>query len=211
MTDGLMNMRDDFPRPVKEALAKRVGNKCSNPGCRAPTQGPALDSAGFVSVGIAAHITAAAPGGPRFDSTLSAEGRQSLTNGIWLCETCARKVDTDLALYDVELLRKWKNLAEVEAQRELGAPTKPSGGLPPLKFSNPEDKTLLCIQKSYLISGYEALVLPASQVDAKMYEGYEPGVDPASGRQVWLVLEEGGYIVDKHVLLVRRKDQSPGT
>ena len=30
-------MRDDFSAATKELLARRVGFKCSNPGCRQPT------------------------------------------------------------------------------------------------------------------------------------------------------------------------------
>ena len=37
--------RDGFPRPVKGALAKRVGNRCSNPKCKALTSGPYTDDA----------------------------------------------------------------------------------------------------------------------------------------------------------------------
>jgi len=52
-------MRDDFPRPVVETLAKRVGNRCSNPGCRKWTSGPHSEDDKSLNVGVAAHITAA--------------------------------------------------------------------------------------------------------------------------------------------------------
>lgn len=52
-------VRDDFPRPVLETLAKRVGCRCSNPSCRKLTSGPHTDEAKAVNVGVAGHITAA--------------------------------------------------------------------------------------------------------------------------------------------------------
>ena len=61
-------MRDDFPKPVIEALGKRVAYLCSNPSCRQTTLGPHTDDGTAVNIGVAAHITAASEGGPRFDS-----------------------------------------------------------------------------------------------------------------------------------------------
>jgi MYXO-CTERM domain-containing protein len=46
-------MRDDFPRPVVETLAKRVGNRCSNPTCRKRTSGPHTDNDKALNVGVA--------------------------------------------------------------------------------------------------------------------------------------------------------------
>ena len=54
-------MRDDFPKPVLETLAKRVGNRCSNPACRKRTSGPHTEDDKALNVGVAAHITAASP------------------------------------------------------------------------------------------------------------------------------------------------------
>ena len=58
---GVLLMRDDFPAPVKRLLAERAGYRCSNPDCRRLTIGPASIPIGSVSIGEAAHITAAAP------------------------------------------------------------------------------------------------------------------------------------------------------
>jgi len=88
-------VRDDFLIPVKDTLAKRVGFRCSNPGCRKPTSGPQEDPAKSVNVGVAAHITAAASDGPRYDPALSSDERKSPPNGIWLCQSCAKLVDND--------------------------------------------------------------------------------------------------------------------
>jgi hypothetical protein len=125
-------MRDDFPTGVKEELAKRVGYLCSNPGCRQSTSGPQSKPSGTVNIGVAAHITAASPNGARYDSSLSSEQRAASANGILLCQTCAKLVDSDPFRYTVEKLREWKRDAEVTASQALerrGAPTTQSQGV----------------------------------------------------------------------------------
>ena len=112
-------MRDDFPLKTKELLAKRVANRCSNPGCRQLTSGPHEDQAKVVNIGVAAHITAASADGPRFDPSLMPDKRRSVENGIWLCQSCAKLVDNDPIHYGADVLRQWKVLAEKSAAREL--------------------------------------------------------------------------------------------
>jgi len=112
-------MRDEFSNATKDLLAKRVGFKCSNPGCRQPTSGPQADPSGSINIGVAAHITAASSDGPRFDATLNAEQRRSAENGIWLCQTDGKLVDNDESKYSVDTLRAWKLQAEAAAAREL--------------------------------------------------------------------------------------------
>jgi len=109
-------MRDDFPKPVKDVLAKRVGHRCSNPNCRNPTSGPQDNARKSVNVGVAAHISAASAGGPRYEATLSSEARTAVDNGIWLCGKCAKLVDNDEMHYTSDLLRRWKKLSEEAAR-----------------------------------------------------------------------------------------------
>src|ERR1035438_4813707 len=113
-------MRDDFSQKTKEKLASRVAHRCSNPDCRAPTSGPQLHPDKSVNVGVAAHITAAAAGGPRCEPTMSALERTAIRNGIWLCQTCAKLVDSDDNRYSMDVLVRWKMTAEREAQRQVG-------------------------------------------------------------------------------------------
>ena len=113
-------MSDDFPEPVKRILAARAGHLCSNPECRVFTSGPQEDQAKAVNVGVAAHITAASVGGPRFDPGLSPEQRSAPSNGIWLCQNCAKLVDNDVLRFSVTLLNGWKADAEEEAQARIG-------------------------------------------------------------------------------------------
>ena len=112
-------MRDEFSQKTLDVLAKRVGVRCSNPACRRLTTGPRSDSARIVCTGVGAHITAASPGGARYDRTLTSEQRASAENGIWLCQNHAKLVDNDEVRYTVALLREWKRKAEDAALAEL--------------------------------------------------------------------------------------------
>jgi WD40 repeat protein len=116
-------MRDDFKKPIIGILAKRAGHVCSNPSCCQPTSGPGKDENTAVNVGVAAHITAASPGGPRFEPSLSANERQSATNGIWVCQVCAKLIDNDEVRFTVALLRDWKERAEHNARDGIRAVT----------------------------------------------------------------------------------------
>lgn len=117
-----MGLRDEFTAEIKHVLAARVGLLCSNPQCRAPTAGPQSDPVKVVNIGVAAHITAAAAGGPRFDSGITPEQRSAATNGIWLCQNCAKRIDNDAPRFSAELLRAWKIVAESLADSVLGRP-----------------------------------------------------------------------------------------
>jgi hypothetical protein len=77
------------------------------------------------------------------------------------------------------------------------------GGMRPLKFRTVDDKPFREIAEHYRGQGYESLLALESQLDAKLDEGYEFGLDPSSGRQVWLVFQAGS-IVEEHVFLVRK-------
>ena len=112
-------MRDDFLLSIKDLLAKRVAYRCSNQECRQVTSGPQEDPTKAVNIGVAAHITAASPSGPRFDPSLTPNERQAAENGIWLCQSCAKLVDNDPIRYGVDSLRRWKSLAETTAAHEL--------------------------------------------------------------------------------------------
>lgn len=112
--------RDDFPASVKQVLARRVAMRCSNPSCSAATVGPQEGGPGIVNLGVACHLTAAAAGGPRYSPSMSGEARRSEANGIWLCQTCAKRIDSDESHYSVDLLLCWKAAAERRALAELG-------------------------------------------------------------------------------------------
>lgn len=127
-------MRDDFTEDVKRAIANRVAHHCSNPECQAETSGPQIDPTKALNVGVAAHITAASLGGPRYDPSLSSEERSHPDNGIWLCQTCAKLVDNDPLRYSAHLLREWKSKAEEAALSKIG---KTASRIPGTKVQHP--------------------------------------------------------------------------
>jgi len=118
-----MPSRDDFSKLTKETLAKRVGFRCSNPKCKKLTSGPQTAVTGVTNIGVAAHITAAAFGGPRYNASISEKQRASIVNGIWLCQSCAKLIDSDTSRYSSKLLNKWKHQAEESARIQLESST----------------------------------------------------------------------------------------
>jgi len=102
-------------------LSKRVALRCSNPSCRLPTHGPHSTANKAVNLGVASHITAAAEGGPRFDPALTGEERALIDNAVWLCQRCAKLVDSDPMRFPTALLNDWKRAAEAGARAELEA------------------------------------------------------------------------------------------
>jgi hypothetical protein len=109
-------MRDEFYQKAKIRLSMKSGMTCSNPNCRIFTGGP------DENIGVAAHITAASPDGPRYDPVLSVKQRRSYENGIWLCQDCAKLVDNRVyeAQYPITLLRLWRQIAERRASAYVG-------------------------------------------------------------------------------------------
>jgi hypothetical protein len=126
-----MSERDDFPPRVVKELRERVGGLCSVPNCGAQTTGPSDSRAsGISNVGVAAHITAAAPRGPRFDARLTAGQRQARENGIWVCQTHGKQIDDDERRFTSDLLRNWRDHAEERSAKLVGRPLVSAGVLP---------------------------------------------------------------------------------
>jgi hypothetical protein len=107
--------RDDFPERTKLQIAKRAGWLCSFPTCRKPTVGATSDGEGEINIGTAAHICAAAPGGPRYDEKMSQAERSSAKNGIWMCRDHGKAIDSTDPEFTVERLHEWKRQAEIES------------------------------------------------------------------------------------------------
>lgn len=118
-----MTKRDDFTQSTKDRLGHRVAWACSWPGCNVVTIGPKKNSTrDFQRLGDAAHIHAAAKGGPRYNSNMSEDARKSIDNGIWLCKHHAKLIDNDYKEYSADTLRKWKVSAEDAAYKALCLP-----------------------------------------------------------------------------------------
>ena len=120
-------MRDDFSQSTKELLGNRVGWKCSNPNCRKATRGAGTEKTSVINIGVAAHITAASDGGPRYDKNMTVQERKSYENGIWLCQSCSKLIDSDVKRYTVDKLKKWKEISEQMAMLDLEERTVSKG------------------------------------------------------------------------------------
>ena len=107
-----MVVNPDFSQRTKRKLAERAGQTCSNPSCRKPTSGPHSEEGKSVNLGEAAHIRAARQNQARYDPNMTDESRRHISNGIWLCRECTRKIDLDEAKYTVESLIGWKKTHE---------------------------------------------------------------------------------------------------
>jgi len=111
--------RDDFSQKTVLQIAKRAGWLCSFPTCRTPTVGATSDGEGEINIGTAAHICAAAPGGPRYDEKMSQEERSSAKNGIWMCRDHGKAIDSTDPGFTVERLHEWKRQAETDSWQRV--------------------------------------------------------------------------------------------
>jgi len=114
-----MGDRDEFSAATRKALEDRAGHRCSFPGCQAVTAGPSDESNTSVShTGMACHIAAAAggPGARRVRPLMETTERVSIDNGIWMCYTHGRLIDTDEHRFTIPMLAKWREFAESRAR-----------------------------------------------------------------------------------------------
>ncbi|MEH6487667.1 hypothetical protein [Hyphomonas oceanitis] len=63
-----------------------------------------------MNIGVAAHICAAAPGvgARRYRADMTPDQRKSHENGIWLCQDCAKAIDSDDPIFTEAFLHSWK-------------------------------------------------------------------------------------------------------
>lgn len=113
--------REEFSLAVKRDVRDRAGGLCSQPQCRIPTVGADNSTEqGVTIIGVAAHIRAAAPGGPRHDPIQVPAERTSIKNAIWLCASCATLIDKNQGRnFSVEQLIEWKQKAEQRSAEAL--------------------------------------------------------------------------------------------
>jgi hypothetical protein len=71
------------------------------------------------NVGVAAHISAAAPGGRRYDPTMTSEERASIENAIWLCANHSTLIDRDETTYTRAAITAWRTEHEARIKQEL--------------------------------------------------------------------------------------------
>jgi hypothetical protein len=117
--------RDEFAPETKRVLALRAAHRCSNPRCRNITARPHSEAGRAVLKGVAAHICAAALGGPRFDESQTPDERKAITNGIWVRHVCSDRIDKDAAAFSIGVLREWKRQHEAWVGQEDFVPQLP--------------------------------------------------------------------------------------
>jgi hypothetical protein len=99
---------------------------CSFPECLYPSTGPAVLENGTIvlkGAGVAAHIYAASPNGPRPGQELSDEEKAAETNGVWLCPTHAVQVDQFQFNYPPEQLLAMKRVRVFTHGLTIESPT----------------------------------------------------------------------------------------
>lgn len=111
--------RDDFLQSTITVMRQRAGEVCSNPECLAPTAAP-CGTDKVTSIGVAAHIHAAAPGGKRYLAGMTEDERRHIDNGLWLCSNCSIIIDRDVDIFPSKILFAWKSAAEKRATEVLG-------------------------------------------------------------------------------------------
>ena len=163
--------RDNFPAKVIKTIRDRVEGICSNPDCRRLTIGPHSDKEKFLNLGRASHITAAAPGGPRYDPNITRDERRSIDNAIWLCNMCADKIDKDEEKYTQKLLLSWKKKSESIATKQLEKPISGHNEILQTMLIS-KRHSLHDFEKSYSIFA-EAYVDKLSSIDPR----FNPKVD----------------------------------
>lgn len=117
--------RDDFKKSTRDFLRESAGNNCVNPACGKPTNAKSAVEEKIVSNGIGAHVSAASPGGPRYNPALTREQRSAADNGAWLCANCATMVDVDPQRFPIECIRGWQEKAAALRQHGYSGERNP--------------------------------------------------------------------------------------
>jgi hypothetical protein len=153
-----------------------------------------------LNLGIAAHISAAAPGGPRYDPALSPEQRSNIANAIWLCQNCAKLIDNDPQRFTSSVLVVWRGLAEAVAQAEVGKTQGQRAAEVQDKWVDLDYPTQLGITKQLEAENYTVNWRSANE-EAKLIDigGWEYVIVERDGVRFRLKIHDhpviGGYLV----------------
>lgn len=110
---------NDFSDKVKNLAGRSVGFRCCFPECNRLLVSRKKNSIELINIAEYAHIAAASPGGPRYDSSLSSEEIKSYDNCIVMCGSHHHIIDTDPVEYNTEKLKEWKSIAEERTRQEV--------------------------------------------------------------------------------------------
>jgi hypothetical protein len=110
--------RPNISRLTIKQLYSKSGNQCAYPDCVAKN----FDDQGKNMSSIA-HISAISPGGPRYDSNLTIEDRNDISNLLILCYKHHREIDHDNPdNYSIEVLKKMKTDHESTVEQIFDLP-----------------------------------------------------------------------------------------
>jgi hypothetical protein len=167
----------------------------------ADTAGPQSDPSSSINIGVAAHITSASAGGPRFDFCLNNKERASASNGIWLCQNCAKLIDSDVTAYPPHLLGGWKARAEQDALARLGKTKARAGSHKKIVAALKREQQLRDnLHRDLLKTPSERMALPRGSSRIKKFAHSEviirriddtsyPEIDKSPGISGWFKLE----------------------
>lgn len=124
--------RKDFSENTKLIIAKRAGFRCSFPGCGCLLVGPGNPT---TEVGECAHIYSASRKGPRGQGHLSSTDLESHYNGIYLCRTHHKVIDSQSGRnkYTADLLLQYKNIHEQNVAYQIGEASSPMSWIKHIK------------------------------------------------------------------------------
>jgi hypothetical protein len=111
-----------FTQSVVRQLALEANFRCVRPGCYMLTHLWDRKTERFIVLGEGAHDAAASRGGPRYRPNLTIEQRRAVSNGAWLCPTCATRVDKDWTNYPHGTISGWQREAAVFLREKFNYP-----------------------------------------------------------------------------------------
>lgn len=104
-------LKKEFTQKTIDILRKRAGEMCTI--CKRLTSIPHSNPEKSISLGEAAHISGKMDSpNKRFNPTLSIEEIANISNGIWLCRECHKKIDSDDKYSTVQYLNETKKQHE---------------------------------------------------------------------------------------------------
>lgn len=111
--------RKTIPERDLKMLWGKAGNRCAI--CRKELVHDRINSDPDVVVGIAAHIIADSPDGPRGSSDLSLDKRHLYNNLILLCMRDSKVIDEQLETYTIDKLNNMKKNHETWVSKKLSS------------------------------------------------------------------------------------------
>lgn len=163
--------RDGFDKKTTADLARRSAFQCAI--CSAVTVAASAESANAViNIGVAAHIAAASPGGPRYDQSMTPIQRSSIENGIWLCQNHAKAIDDDVVEWPASRLHEIKRDHERTIRSILGMPGSVALSAPAAQLTV---KEYAFVRIRSLAPAYKAVLGPMLD-DQNLEENNEVGI-----------------------------------